>query len=202
MKKKTAKKKPTKKTTKLTDKQKRFCKEYIIDSNAKKAAIRTGYSVKTAESQGSRLLSNVKVKEKIKQLQVKASEKYGISMQRLVDEYKALALTTSADLMEYVDEMVLIEPETDTKPAVYKKVRKAYLKPHSELSEKQRAAIQTIKETNQGVEIKLHDKKGALDSLTKILGGFVDKHEIGGLDGKPIETNFIIEFTKCKKRKG
>lgn len=50
----------------LTDKQKMFVKEYLIDLNATQAAIRAGYSEKTANEQGSRLLANVKVAEAVK----------------------------------------------------------------------------------------------------------------------------------------
>lgn len=50
---------------KLTDKQRRFIDEYLIDLNATQAAIRAGYSEKTAQEQSSRLLSNVIVKEEV-----------------------------------------------------------------------------------------------------------------------------------------
>lgn len=50
---------------KLTAKQQRFCDEYLIDLNATQAAIRTGYSEKTAYSQGQRLLKHVEVKNYI-----------------------------------------------------------------------------------------------------------------------------------------
>lgn len=60
----------------MTEKQKRFADEYLIDLNATQAAIRAGYSKKTAYSQGERLLKNVEVEkyiqERMKQL---ASEK-------------------------------------------------------------------------------------------------------------------------------
>ena len=46
----------------MTERQKRFCDEYLIDLNATQAAIRAGYSEKTAEQTASRLLSFVKVK--------------------------------------------------------------------------------------------------------------------------------------------
>lgn len=46
----------------LTAKQQRFCDEYLIDLNATQAAIRTGYSEKTAYSQGQRMLKNVEVR--------------------------------------------------------------------------------------------------------------------------------------------
>lgn len=52
----------------LTDQQELFCKEYIIDLNATQAAKRSGYSEKTAQEQGSRLLSNVMVQERITEL--------------------------------------------------------------------------------------------------------------------------------------
>ena len=45
------------KTAKLTEKQQRFVEEYLIDLNATQAAIRAGYSAKTADQQGSRMLS-------------------------------------------------------------------------------------------------------------------------------------------------
>ena len=45
----------------VTPKQKRFCDEYLIDTNATQAAIRAGYSEKTAYSIGQRLLKDVEV---------------------------------------------------------------------------------------------------------------------------------------------
>ena len=46
----------------MTGEQKRFAEEYLVDCNATQAAIRAGYSEKTAYSQGERLLKNVEVK--------------------------------------------------------------------------------------------------------------------------------------------
>ena len=54
---------------KLTPKQQRFVDEYLIDLNATQAAIRAGYSEKTAQEQSSRLLSNVIVSDAIRQAQ-------------------------------------------------------------------------------------------------------------------------------------
>lgn len=49
----------------MTPKQEKFCAEYLVDLNATQAAIRAGYSAKTAESTGSRLLRNVNIKSHI-----------------------------------------------------------------------------------------------------------------------------------------
>lgn len=77
----------------LTAKQERFVEEYLIDLNATQAAIRAGYSAKTAEQQGSRLLGNVKVSAALSKAQSRRSEKTGINaewvLQRLADEAEA-----------------------------------------------------------------------------------------------------------------
>lgn len=49
----------------MTDKQKRFCNEYLIDLNATQAAIRAGYSKKTANEQAARMLVNVSIQNYI-----------------------------------------------------------------------------------------------------------------------------------------
>lgn len=49
----------------LTDKQNSFVREYLVDLNAKQAAIRAGYSPRTAEVQGCRQLSSAKVADTI-----------------------------------------------------------------------------------------------------------------------------------------
>lgn len=51
--------------TKLTRRQELFIEEYLIDLNATQAAIRAGYSQKTARSQGQRMLTNVDIQQAI-----------------------------------------------------------------------------------------------------------------------------------------
>ena len=60
---------------KLTDKQQAFVAEFLVDLNATQAAIRAGYSEKTAYSQGQRLLKNVEVDAAIKAAQAERAEK-------------------------------------------------------------------------------------------------------------------------------
>ncbi len=60
---------------KLSAKQEAFCREYLVDLNGTRAAIRAGYSEKTAEQQASRLLTKVKVKEKVAELKAEVSKK-------------------------------------------------------------------------------------------------------------------------------
>ena len=63
----------------LTPKQQRFVEEYLIDLNATQSAIRAGYSEKTANEQGSRLLANVSISEAIAEAQNKRTERTEIT---------------------------------------------------------------------------------------------------------------------------
>lgn len=64
---------------KLTPKQQRFVAEYLIDLNATQAAIRAGYSKKTADVQGPRLLGNVGVAQAIQSGRTKQAERLEIT---------------------------------------------------------------------------------------------------------------------------
>lgn len=75
----------------LNEKQRRFAAEYLIDLNAKQAAIRAGYSPKTAESQGSRLLSNAKVAKAIQAGKEARSARTEITQDRVLQELARLA---------------------------------------------------------------------------------------------------------------
>lgn len=76
----------------LTKQQLVFVDEYCIDRNGKQAAIRAGYSPKTAEQQASRLLSNVKLQEaieaKLKRIEVKAEVSAEWVLKELIDNAK------------------------------------------------------------------------------------------------------------------
>ncbi|MCK5235371.1 MAG: terminase small subunit [Deltaproteobacteria bacterium] len=80
-----------KKDTELTPKQLRFVEEYQIDLNATQAAIRTGYSEKTATSQASRLLTNVKVQEALTEGVKKKARATGLSAQWVLERLEEVA---------------------------------------------------------------------------------------------------------------
>ncbi len=63
---------------KLTDKQEMFCREYLLDLNATQAAIRAGYSEKTANRTATKLLSKAVIQDLISELKSERSERVGI----------------------------------------------------------------------------------------------------------------------------
>lgn len=83
----------------LNPKQKRFVAEYLIDANATQAAIRAGYSRKTATEQGSRLLTNVKVRAALDAKQAKIASKLEITAERVIAE---LALLGFSNMQDYL----------------------------------------------------------------------------------------------------
>lgn len=68
----------------LNSQQERFASEYVIDYNATLAAERAGYSKKTSKSQGSRLLTNVDVLARVRELQAETVKRLAISEDRVI----------------------------------------------------------------------------------------------------------------------
>tara|TARA_R110002012_G_scaffold316344_1_gene531196 strand:+ start:1650 stop:2084 length:435 start_codon:yes stop_codon:yes gene_type:complete len=71
---------------KLTDKQEMFCKEYLIDLNATQAAIRAGYSEKTAKQVGSENLSKPDIQERLSELKAHREERLQIDAEWVLSQ--------------------------------------------------------------------------------------------------------------------
>lgn len=85
---------------KLTKKQQMFVDEYLIDLNATQAAIRAGYSVKTADQQGSRMLTNVKVQQAVAESMAERSKRTGVNQDRVVLELAKIAFVKMTDVVD------------------------------------------------------------------------------------------------------
>lgn len=75
----------------LTAKQERFCQEYVIDSNGTQAAIRAGYSEKAAKEEGSRLLTNANIQNRLNELQKDVAARLGLTHQWVFERFKAIS---------------------------------------------------------------------------------------------------------------
>lgn len=94
-------------TSKFSPKQKRFITEYPKDMNATQAAIRAGYSPKTAYSQGQRLLKKAEIKKAIEDL-VRSIRRDNIADIEEVLEFYSLAVRGQVD-----EEVVVVEGQGD-----------------------------------------------------------------------------------------
>lgn len=76
----------------LRAKQERFCQEYVVDYNGTQAAIRAGYTEKTAYSQANRLLKNAEILARVRELQHEQAERLAVSQDfviiSLMDTYR------------------------------------------------------------------------------------------------------------------
>lgn len=152
---------------KLTPKQAEFVRQYLVDLNATAAAIRAGYSERTAKSQGQRLLTNVDVSAALAAAQAEREQRTEITQDRVVSELAKIAFGSLRDVMEWGPNGVT-------------------LKSSEELTDDQAAGVAGVSEnaTQNGSSLKIrrHDKVKALELLGRHLGMFTDKvkNEISG----------------------
>ena len=85
---------------KFTAKQQRFIEEYLIDLNATQAAIRAGYSVKTANEQGSQLLAKLSIQQAIAEKMAERSKRTGVNQDRVVLELAKIAFVKMTDVVD------------------------------------------------------------------------------------------------------
>lgn len=162
---------------KLTEKQKRFAQEYLVDLNATQAAIRAGYSEKTAYSIGQRLLKKVEIQAAIQKQQEKLRNKLEITQERVLEELAAVAFANGTD---YV---------TITQTGSVR------ITPTGKLSEEKKKAVAAIKEGQYGTEVKLYDKVRALELLGKHLGVF----DNGAANAAAEENNIFAVIEKSTR---
>ena len=155
----------------LTAKQQRFIEEYLVDLNATQAAIRAGYSEKTAGVIGCENLAKPNIAAAIADARQAQSKRTEITADRVLNE---LALLGFANMADYIRIGADGDPFIDL----------------SDLTREQAAAISEtmVEDYYEGrgedarqvrkVRLKFHDKRGALVDIGKHLGMFVDRSEI------------------------
>jgi phage terminase small subunit len=172
---------------KLTPKQALFVQEYLKDLNATQAAIRAGYSSKTAQVIGAENLTKPMVRQAIDTALAERSGRTQITADRVLQEIAYLAFSDLGQILDFSGK----DPK---------------LKPASEIPESARRAISSIKvqrhiegrnedaRTVEVTEFKLWSKDASLEKLAKHLGLWFDKHKVEhtGPDGKPLQIEATI----------
>lgn len=159
----------------LTAKQKQFAEEFIIDLNATKAAIRAGYSEHTAKEIGYENLTKPHIAEYIQQLMDERSNRTQVKADRVLEEYAKIAFADIKNFLSFRTEkaMVGVDEEDDEGKPLYDYRQVIEMKPSEEVDG---TMISEVSINAKGVfSFKLHDKKGALDSIAKHLGMFKEE---------------------------
>lgn len=154
---------------KLTLKQQRFVEEYLIDLNATQAAIRAGYSVKTAKEIGCENLSKPNISSEIAKAMAERSKRTGVTADRVIEELAKIGFINISDVVNLRTGKILTEAQKEDL-----------------------ACIQSIKiketEFGEDREVKFYDKKSALELLGKHLGLFTDRIDINAnMDTKKLD---------------
>lgn len=144
---------------KLTEKQKRFCEEYLIDLNATQAAIRAGYSPENAKNIGSENLAKPDIRARIDKAIAERSKRTGVTADRVVRELAKIAFVNATDVIDTQRGEVLKNASREDTACI------SAVRVKTKIGE-------DFTETER--EIRLCDKTKALELLGKHLGMFSD----------------------------
>lgn len=164
----------------LTDKQRRFVEEYLVDLNATQAAIRAGYSAATAGAIGYENLTKPGIADAIAEAQAERSRRTGITSDRVLRELAKIGFSDIRRAVQWQANVTgMVEDEDGTERlAVTNQVQ---LVNSDALDDDTAACISEISQSAQGaLKIKLHDKRAALVDIGRHLGMFTDKVEHSG----------------------
>lgn len=149
----------------LNPKQAAFVREYLIDRNATQAAIRAGYSAKTARSVGSENLTKPDIRAAIDAESAKLAEEVGVTAKEIISELRRIGF---ADAGQILDE-------------------RGVCRSLNEMPEDIRRCISSVKFSGDGgTEVKFWPKNNALELLGKRLALWTEKTEVSGSGGGPV----------------
>lgn len=188
----------------LNPKQQRFVEEYLVDLNATQAAIRAGYSQKTAAEAGYENLRKPQIAEAIAVAQQERSARTEITQDMVLRELGKIGFadirkairwgaTVAVPLQTGIDADDFTE---DGEP--YRVHTDLALIASDEIDDNTAAAISEIKQTKEGLAIKFHSKLEALSKIGQHLGMFKEKVELTGKDDGPIETVDVTDRERAK----
>ena len=158
----------------LTEKQRLFCNEYMIDLNASQARIRAGYSPIQAHSNAAKLMKRPQIKAEIKRLMDERKKNIGIAADEVLAQLIIIARANAADFAE-----IAVKEGAD-KAGNPIELRQVEIKPTAEMDQTKIAALAGIKQSTSGIEVKLYDKLKALELLMRHMGMLREKPDHNG----------------------
>lgn len=174
----------------LTIKQEAFCQAFIRLGD-KSAAYREVYSCskmkdKSVHELSCKLSNNIKVTSRIKELQAEvaiiAKEKFQITSEEMLRHLNILRNARIDEYVEYYEHEVPVtitsgSGKNKTVTTTIEKRTELRIKPFDKLTQDQLKAIEGIKQTKYGIEIKLHGKEWSIEKINKHIG-FYEKDNL------------------------
>lgn len=172
----------------MTEKQKIFADEYLIDLNATRA-YRAAYpnckKDSSADAAARKLLGNTRIQTYITERMEERQKRTEITQDMVLQELAAIAFSKASDYAKVVEKQATAEVDgniiplvgEDGEPILYRTVE---LELTDNLTEEQQRALGTIKKGRDGLEQKPCDKVKALELLGRHLGMWNDKINVEG----------------------
>ena len=162
---------------KLTPKQARFVEEYLIDANGTQAAIRAGYSKRSAKVTASQNLSKANVAAAIAENRAARSVRTQVTADDVVQRLQLLASAELPNAAKWDEDSVTVFNSDTLSPA-------------------ERAAVRSVKMGQYGPEIKLSDPAPYL----RMLGEHTGLFEAGQQQQQLIQVNIVVDDKREVKR--
>ena len=152
--------------TPLNRRQRVFIEEYLKDFNAKRAAIKAGYSSKTAAVIGSQNLIKLNIAAAIKKKLSERTEIAELSAQDLLSQIKSISTSDIRDFIKFGPGYTTLSDSAKLTPEQAMCISEV---------------VETVGENGSQVKLKLHDKLKAIDMGMKYLGLYApEKRELSG----------------------
>lgn len=175
---------------KLTIKQEKFC-QGLFSGLTQREAYKQAFSAenmkdKTIDERSCVLANLDKIKTRLTFLRDELKDRNMVTVERVMAEYAKIAFADIKDFLSYGTVKYKEDNDPTTGEPIYDYKQMVEVKPSDEIDG---TLVNEVSIGKDGTfKFKLHDKKGALDMIGKHLGMFIDKSEVTGKDGGPIET--------------
>ena len=178
----------------LTNKQRKFVNEYLIDLNATQAAIRAGYSQKNAFKIGSDLLQKNTVNQQLTKRMQDREARTEITQDKVLNELAAIAFSNGSDfakvttkiqkkpVIKMIGKKTVFVFDEKTGEQLFEEYewQEVEIKNTDDLDSDKKKSLLSIKQGKHGIEVSSYDKTKALELIGKHLGMFTDKVELSG----------------------
>lgn len=162
----------------MTPKQQRFVAEYLVDLNATQAAIRCGYSKRTAEVQGCRLLRNADIRKAVATQTAAQLAKVGITAERVKERIAVLAFQDVREFFDGAGNLIPVKQLSDA--AAYRVGSFEIIKKNAAAGDGIIDTVHKIKTVDAIKNLEMLAKHfGLLEEKVVHSGGITITHELG-----------------------
>lgn len=190
----------------MTPKQEQFVREYLIDLNATQAAIRAGYSAKTAGQIGDENLKKPDIATAVAEAMKTRAARTEITQDMVLKELAKIGFADMRKLLRWTGNRPHMDEDRaeETESVEISVANFVQLFDSEELDDDIVGAISEISQTKEGaLKVKLHDKQAALVNIGKHLGMFKERVEIDGhVTTEPLGLSDLLGEVRRAAREG